>query len=1044
MRALVLLALLPAAALAQSVGGPAAGPDSAAAPPRPAGVLAAALEAPPLPEPAAPPEPITSMGIPPTFKPYAVGGAIWDREAGAAGGALTAGVYRDLINPIVGVGVALEGSVGWTGGGEGGARGAVRLFGSAPSLALQVGGEVRLDDPELDLVVSVLPPLRRSGPLGQGGALRIDWIPTRDHSFRLGLKLPLGQRWLGEARPRHVEAVLPRAPRADREAAPPTPPAPAVEAALREAAEGAFWLTAFNTAFLDNSGRDEAVGLEDFRRQLVDWRDSLAQRGGAAKSAFPTFAEAEDGYHAGVERAFALALGGRGGAAAADAARAALLDEVLIPYDRLIGQPRENDSLRGLFPAAQDRFGRWLADSSGADAGAQARAQDAFSHLLDIAESTRAWLLDRWHDDGRKVWLPLQLGMRPEAHDSQDELNEIVGRTVGRPLTTGNLALPINNTWFYRDLVASLHDAEDYHVLWVHDFAGYDAIGQPDTVAYRVTTAGYLDALTESVRRYDETGRLPTFLLFLDVKSYATTGGGVWLKVLQDPLRRRFSLPGDHPEMEDGVRRAQDALRAAVAGSARLQREAAERGGDGWIRDVVKVHLNITFPADFSFRSSELISWWPDWTNFLPDELMRDHRKVAFYDVTERDPRRGRGVFVGTGVGEQYASPTWEDRGVVATGPALVALKTAARELLLSQGFDADEIPPPLRAEPFPPTYDALVAELDAGGADARAINVHNEVGYAPKEATVAQATLYNLMPAGCVIYVPDSLWLSAFWSGQLVGAAFRGCAVRVIAPAFANAPSASAPVMARSRALIARMLLIQNEMEDVFAAAGGDFRVGLYTRTSEVDDLAGLLREASSQFERGAFLREEFPFPQDVYDLLQTVPDELDEAGVTVQPLVTDVVERLPKLHRKTQLLGIGAVTRQIAREMDVETVREGLRATTLGTMLADSVRGTMATRAQAQYPMVERVARLRPALRDSAVFFSLVGSMNKDSRSMMLDGETLHVVGGPWAMVHYPDFALLLGRTTWLEEQSQIDELIPPYTALERWLGRILREVL
>src|SRR5258708_39328247 len=73
--------------------------------------------------------------------------------------------------------------------------------------------------------------------------------------------------------------------------------------------------------------------------------------------------------------------------------------------------------------------------------------------------------------------------------------------------------------------------------------------------------------------------------------------------------------------------------------------------------------------------------------------LMRDHRKLAFRDVSESDPTAGCGVFTGEGVGEHYEGPYWEDRSLLVRGAALVRLKAEARELLLSQGFRDDEIP---------------------------------------------------------------------------------------------------------------------------------------------------------------------------------------------------------------------------------------------------------------------------------------------------------------------------------------------------------------
>ena len=157
---------------------------------------------------------------------------------------------------------------------------------------------------------------------------------------------------------------------------------------------------------------------------------------------------------------------------------------------------------------------------------------------------------------------------------------------------------------------------------------------------------------------------------------------------------------------------------------------------------------------------------------FVPDTVMLDHRKLFFYDVTEEDPGRGAAAFTGTGVGAAYANPNWEDRGLLVSGPSLLGLKDAARQLLLSQGFAEDDIPAPLRPRPRPSDYDALVAELEAEGHRARGINVHNEPGYAYKETTFLQSLLYTLAPPDTMILAPDSIWANPLWAGQLAEAA--------------------------------------------------------------------------------------------------------------------------------------------------------------------------------------------------------------------------------------------------------------------------------
>jgi hypothetical protein len=298
-------------------------------------------------------------------------------------------------------------------------------------------------------------------------------------------------------------------------------------------------------------------------------------------------------------------------------------------------------------------------------------------------------------------------------------------------------------------------------------------------------------------------------------------------------------------------------------------------------------------------------------------------------------------------------------------------------------------------------------------------------------------------MPSGCVIYVPDSLWLSDFWAGQLVGAAFRGCDVRIISPALANAPVSAKPVMARSRALVTRLLEVQELMQDVFADAGGSFRIGLYTRTAPVDDLPAMLREMEAQFGDNPFLHDEFPFSDSVYELFTELPDFLNERGFQTQPLVADVVKRQPQLHRKTQLLGMRSVLDEVAREMDVETMGRLLVDAAAGMARPDSVPRDLRSQVIAAEPLISRIELLPDSLQKRSVLYALVGSMNKDPRGMMLDGETLLAVSGRWGLVHYPDFALLTGRTTWLRDREQLDQLLPPYSAFNRWLARLLRDL-
>lgn len=1028
-RALTLL--LPLTALAMPIRLPAQLPPDTGGAPAPALIKTAR---------------ITSLGQPPRLKPYLAGMLDWTRDSDPArvGGDLTAGVYRDILNPMIGaLGIAAEANLGWVDEWRSG----VRALARSPALALAIGAEHQFGKGGIDLVVSITPPVLRGGIVGRGSALRLDWVPTRKNSWRLGLTIPIAQPWMGKTRPRAVRVTLPPPPNR-REMQSSTSLDDELEATLAGIARGASAVTHFTYGFFDNSGHsDLPAALERFRTSVGEWRERLEAYGTTRDSEVPTFTGVVEGYHNAVERAFALAVGEVGGEElyleAAGIARRIILEEVLLPYNRLIGQAKANDSLRGFYPAAISRFqGRLESELIDLDARRRESILLVFQRLLEILEENRKRIRDFWRGDSRQVWIPLQLALRPEEHDTQEEIDALIEVAIGREFTSGNLALPVENTWFTAELIESLHEAEEYHVLWLHDYRGYDQLGAPDTMSFLVSVQGYLGALREAVREYDERGTIPSFFIFLDQNGYEATGGRLWMTLLEDPLGRIPDLGLGYREMQAEIEGAQAELRAAVRASERLQREV-EVYGEEWLRELIKVHVSVTYPADFSFRSSLLLTWIPSFLPVLPDELMRDHRKVAFYDITERDPRRGRAILTGTGVGEQYVVPTWEDRGVILTGPALVGLKDAARNLLLDLGFEDEEIPAPLRPLPYPVEYDSLVAELEAGYATARAMTVQNEVGFGAKEATLVHAILYTLMPSGCLIYVPDSLWLSSFWAGQLVGAAFRGCDVRIIAPALANAPATARPVMARSRALITRLFEVQELLQDLFNEAGGSFRVGLYTNSESVDDLAGMVQRMVKEFDENPFLRADFPFSDAVHELLADLPDSLSRTRVEREPLNTDSVDHQTKLHRKTQLLGMRSVLEQIAREIDPQTMSALLKDLQLRMSFPDSVPGDLQMQVRAVEPLISRLELLPDSVQEHSLLFALVGSMNKDPRSMMLDGEVLLAVAGRWALVHYLDFALLAGRTTWLSDRAQLDELIPPYGRIDRWIGRILRDL-
>jgi hypothetical protein len=76
--------------------------------------------------------------------------------------------------------------------------------------------------------------------------------------------------------------------------------------------------------------------------------------------------------------------------------------------------------------------------------------------------------------------------------------------------------------------------------------------------------------------------------------------------------------------------------------------------------------------------------------------------------------------------------------------------------------------------------------------------------------------------------------------------------------------------------------------------------------------------------------------------------------------------------------------------------------------------------------------------------VLYFALGSLNKNIRSMALDGEVLALVAGPWAPHSLFDLVLLASGVTWVDSLSAVEELLPPLTPFKRRLGRWLHRVL
>ena len=587
------------------------------------------------------------------------------------------------------------------------------------------------------------------------------------------------------------------------------------------------------------------------------------------------------------------------------------------------------------------------------------------------------------------MWLPFQLALKPEQHDEQAELNTLVERATGEQFTNGDNHWYVENEQFQAELTRMLLEAEDYHVLWIHDFRGYNAEGAPDQMAFTQVMDGYLRALINAVNRYDSVGTIPQFFIFIDQMYFQANGGKLWLDLLQDPLHHRIDLPKEYEAWEDSIAGIQEELREAVANSQLMQSQAL-LFEDGWVENVVKVNVNVTNPPDPSFWTAELFPFFMG----LSDVIMRDHRKIAFYDVTETDPYKGMAIYTGMGVGEHYIGASWEDRAMMVQGPVLLSLKNSAHQLLLNQGFDEDQIPFQLKPKTgtrttikWLPTASWRLGRMGLGHATPQP----DRIPVQGRDRVQGDALHPHAAPVGH--QAPDSIWGSHFWGAMMLGHALRGGRSLVIAPSIDNAPSAGFPQMSRAQDILTRLVVGGQILEDEIEGQGGLLKVGLYTSSLSVGDIPGKILGLLENLETTPWLRALYGFHPDVRELVRAEAQTLIDSGFDRQYRVDQEVQE-PKLHLKGHYFATAEAWDDFLSRPDIGPAvvayfREiALQNQALAEGAYRSFRLLSETLLPLSHPVIlDYMSKLTPAERDRVALFFTIGSHNQNTRSLALD---------------------------------------------------------
>jgi hypothetical protein len=991
-----------------------------------------------------------SLGMPPIWKGNAGGTFGWyDPDNVSELNALFhLGVSRDLLSPIAGIArIGVEGYLGARSGAQAEFDGGGRALFSIPSLHVGVGADYNALDNNTALLLRLELPMRRSGIFGRGTEVRIDWLPNRGNTFAVGINAPLWGRNIGKTRPQRDSFELDHPPM-QRLGIPADRPA-GFDEAVAQVRHSSRWIAEMSMPLLDHGGK-----AEEYEPEYTSINTHWATTDGRFPNGH-TLNEEIRVYHEALERLFSIAYEDRDfgpgessaeGRLIAQAARETLVDYLLLPYNRLLGQRKAHDGLDEFAASAHSEFSRWALPRSEIREDAFERVFYAFQTVTDIAEEVRVFQKDRW-DDSRFVWLPMQMGLRPEDHDTEAEINSLIERGTQEQFQAGNRIWYTINEEFQLEFARSVRLAEDYHVLWIHDYRGKNSDKNPDEVGFRQTVNVYMQTLVDRVNAYDATGNLPQYFIFLDQNYFEANDTRLYFRILTDPLNADLDLPSGYEAWEQEFLEVQTALRDAVANSRLLQSERRQYGDD-WLENQIKVQINITNPVDHSFLSTHVAG-----IIAVPDNVIRDHRKIAFYDVTEDDPYRGQSMYTGMGIGEHYAGRNWEDRALILQGPASLAVKDAARDLLLSQGFAPEEIPFPLRAKPKPENYetrvDSMVAWMESTipGHEGKALELHNLTGYAPKPVNVKKALMYSLMPAGSLMKIPDSLWQSYLYGSLLMGSALRGCQVLVIVPSLASAPSSAAPTMARAHGLFSGMIVMKNALDAEIRSQGGIYKTGLYAPKVGVGDVEGRIRQA--QTNSAPWLREVYPFNPSMRAAVDSVDTWLAEAGYQPNYLVNADSTEAPKLHMKANFFITGEAWDFVMQRPEWgPLLREYFQYLAYQTgPIGDRIPAT-----QAPAPLREAAlalalgvqADIPPEIGEHSFAYFTMGSTNLNYRSMVLDGEVEITITGWDTLSGLVDFLLIAGLSEWVEDLEHLDALLPPPGGMTRSIANLIKLLL
>src|SRR5579884_526616 len=162
-----------------------------------------------------PPPAVFSIGQPPIWRQQLSAQAAFS-QGGRSGATFSYGAFHSFNKPPSTAFNPLLGLIGGTVeayGSVGGVKDAgIRAMATSRLLATSVGADWDVRDHRVNTIISWQSALRRGGILGHGSMVRVDWIPARAQTVRIGFSAPLFQPLAGRTRPTITSVSIPDPP----------------------------------------------------------------------------------------------------------------------------------------------------------------------------------------------------------------------------------------------------------------------------------------------------------------------------------------------------------------------------------------------------------------------------------------------------------------------------------------------------------------------------------------------------------------------------------------------------------------------------------------------------------------------------------------------------------------------------------------------------------------------------------------------------------------------------------------------------------------